>query len=72
MHFNEGHARCLGFGKISLTKREDCSIFLVQWNSSPNMIEMKVAKDGSTKLAMPILLRMLTNNGRQVPNEDLC
>jgi hypothetical protein len=21
---------------------------------------------------MPILLRMLTNNGRQVPNEDLC
>jgi hypothetical protein len=28
MHFNEGHARCLGFGKIFLTKMEDCSIFL--------------------------------------------
>jgi len=24
------------------------------------------------KLAMPILLRMLTNNDQQVPNEDLC
>lgn len=43
-----------------------------RWNSSPNIIEMKVAKDGSTKLATPILLRMLTNNGWQVPNEDLC
>lgn len=43
-----------------------------RWNSSPNMIEMKLVKDGSTKLAMPILLRMLTSNGRQVPNEDLC
>ncbi len=36
------------------------------------MIEMKVAKDGSTKLIMPILLRMPTNNDQQVPNEDLC
>ncbi len=42
-----------------------------RWNSSPNMIEMKVAKDRSTKLAMSILLRRLTNNVRQVPNEDL-
>jgi hypothetical protein len=33
-----------------------------KWNSSPNIIEMKVAKDGSTKLAIPILLRMLMNN----------
>ncbi len=33
---------------------------------------MKIAKDESTMLAMPILLRMLPNNGRQVPNEDLC
>ncbi len=43
-----------------------------RWNSSPNMIEMEVAKDETTKLAMPILLSILTNNGRQVPNEDLC